>query len=266
MSHPSAITSLQNPRIKNAVRLRDSRGRQKQDRIVIDGLRELSRALDAGLPLTEIFFDPGHCSPEALALVEAGQAAGGEPVAVAPHVFEKLAFGARSEGLVAVAPTPRRDLASLSLPERPLVAVLEGLEKPGNVGAVLRTADAAGLDAVLVADAGTDLFNPNTIRASLGTVFSLPVAAASAAEVLAWLREHKFRILAARVDGAIDYRHADYTSPAAIVLGSEAAGLSPLWQGDDVTPLQLPMRGHADSLNVAATAAILFYEATRATM
>jgi TrmH family RNA methyltransferase len=143
------------------------------------------------------------------------------------------------------------------------VAVLEGVEKPGNAGAVLRSADAAGVSAVIVADARTDLFNPNAIRASLGAIFSLPVCEATSADALAWLRQRRFAVFAARVDGAVPYTQADYRGPAAIVLGSEAAGLSPVWTGDDIQAVRLPMLGVVDSLNVSAAAAVLFYEARR---
>ena len=141
--------------------------------------------------------------------------------------------------------------------------MLEGVEKPGNIGAVLRSADAAGVSALIVADGGTDLFNPNTIRASLGTIFTVPVCSASAAAVRDWLLAAKLAIFAARVDAEAIYSDADFTRPAAIVLGSEAAGLTGVWSGAGITPIRLPMKGAVDSLNVSATAAVLFYEALR---
>ncbi len=144
---------------------------------------------------------------------------------VSSAVFERLAFGQRTEGIVAVARPPRTTLDDLRLSACPLVAVLEGVEKPGNIGAVLRSADAAGVSALIVADGGTDLYNPNTIRASLGTIFSVPVCAASAPAVRDWLASRRIPIFAARVDAATDYTTVDFTGPAAIVLGSEAAGL-----------------------------------------
>ena len=150
------------------------------------------------------------------------------------------------------------------MPACPLVVVLEGVEKPGNVGAVLRSADGAGVSALVVADPRTDLFNPNAIRASLGTVFSLPVAESAARDVLAWLGGRGLRIVAARVEGAVAYTEVDYRRPTAIILGSEAAGLTALWSGEDVRPIRLPMLGVADSLNVSAAAAVLFYEALAA--
>jgi TrmH family RNA methyltransferase len=162
-----------------------------------------------------------------------------------------------------VADLPKPVLETLKLPENPLVAVLEGVEKPGNVGAVLRSADGAGVSALLTADARTDLFNPNAIRASLGTIFTMPVCQAAASDVLAWLRAQHLQILAARVEGSVPYTEVDYRRPTAIVLGNEAEGLTDLWSADDITAIQLPMLGIADSLNVSTAAAILFYEARR---
>ncbi len=179
------------------------------------------------------------------------------------EVFEKLAFGERNDGVVVTAKTPERQLSKLALPPRPLVAVLEGLEKPGNVGAILRTADAAGFDAVIVAAGQTDLFNPNTIRASLGAVFAANVREATVKETLELLRAWRLPIIATCPDAERIYTEVDFREGAVIVLGSEATGLSPAWHTDDVQAVRLPMRGIADSLNVAATAAVLFYEALR---
>ena len=178
-------------------------------------------------------------------------------------MFQKLAFGQLSEGFVAVAQVPDLTLDRLVLPEEAVVAVLEGVEKPGNLGAVLRSADAAGVAAVIVADEGTDLFNPNAIRASLGAIFTVPVVAASGQQVLNWLRHQGFSIYAAWVDGAEDYCQVSYHGRSALVLGSEAHGLSDLWRGEGIRRIMIPMCGAVDSLNVSATAAVLFYEARR---
>ncbi|MFH2205141.1 MAG: TrmH family RNA methyltransferase [Elusimicrobiota bacterium] len=248
------ITSVQNPRIKSAVRLRDRRGRAQQGRMIIDGRREIERAAAAGVAVRELFICGAAPAPKI------GKA---EIFEVSPAVFAKLAYGNRDEGLVAVADIPAVSLDKLSVSGNAVVAVLEGVEKPGNVGAVLRTADAAGLAALLVVDGGTDLYNPNTIRASLGAIFTVPVAACDAAAARDWLRRSRFRILAARVDGAIPHAKADYSGRCAIALGSEAAGLTDAWRGEDITAIALPMRGKVDSLNVSAAAAVLFYEATR---
>ena len=178
-------------------------------------------------------------------------------------VLAKVAFGERAEGLVAVVRIPSTDLARLALPDDALVVVIEGVEKPGNLGAVLRSADGAGADAVIVASPRSDIYNPNTIRASAGTVFAIPLAAAPTADVLAWLRTEGFRTVAARVDGATSYLDIDLTGRVAIALGAEADGLSDAWAGDDIVAARLPMLGVADSLNVSVTAAVLLYEARR---
>ncbi len=258
------ITSRQNDRVKDAVKLRDRKGRERQGRIVIDGAREIARAIRAGVEVVEAFvYEPAASSADAHEAWELARTAGAVIATVTDEVFEKLCFGEGRDGLVAVALIPRRTLASLELRPAPLVAVIEGLEKPGNVGAIMRSADGAGVDAVIVADGHTDLFNPNTIRASLGTVFNAGVCAATASETLAWLRERGVPVFAAQPQATVMYAEADYRHGAAIVLGSEADGLSHAWDSAGVTHIGLPMLGIADSLNVSATAAVLFYEAQR---
>ena len=260
MSKP--ITSRQNSRVKEAAKLRDARQRKKQDRFVIDGVREIGRALDAGIEVDEAFLCPVHCTCDA-AKVVATRFAPAATFEVTPEVFEKLNFGDRTDGIVVAAKTPQRTLDQLQLPERPIIAVLAGLEKPGNVGAILRTADGAGVDAVIVADAATDLFNPNTIRASAGTVFGRNIVTATTEEAIAHLRDWHLPIIATRPQATQLYTEVDYHGGAAIVLGSEAHGLSPQWQQTDMQGVQLNMAGIADSLNVSVTAGILFYEAQR---
>jgi TrmH family RNA methyltransferase len=258
------ISSLQNPRVKNAAKLRDSRGRRQQGRILIDGVREIRAALQAGVQLVEVFFCEPLCqTAESRQLLADLSQAAVPLVPTMEPVFAKLTFGERAEGMVAVATCPSRHLRDLVLPADALIAVLEGVEKPGNVGAVLRSADGAGLAAVIVADGGTDLYNPNCIRASLGTVFTTPACAATTVEARAWLQAGGWRVVAARVDAKFDYTAADYRGRTAIALGSEATGLSEAWQGEDVIAVRLPMLGSADSLNVSATAAVLFYAALR---
>jgi TrmH family RNA methyltransferase len=258
------ITSVHNPRIKAAIRLRDRAGRDDQGRIIIDGVRELTRALDSHVGLQELYYDPQRCQgSDRKILLAAAQKAGAELIEVMPQIMEKLAFGHRHEGMVAVARPPERRLDDLELSQDALVAVVEGAEKPGNIGAILRTADAAAVNAVIVADGGTDLYNPNAIRASLGAIFTVPLVAATSREAIAWLRKKAYRLYAARVDGAIEYTAANLASGAAIILGSEAHGLTQQWQADDITPIRLPLSGTVDSLNLSATAAVLFYEALR---
>lgn len=258
------ITSRQNERVKAAAKLRSARQRAKQGRFLIDGARQIMRAVAAKIAIVEGYVCPSLIdSQERIAAVESLRQAAEVVSTVTPEVYAKLAFGELEDGVVAVARTPQRDLSELTLPSRPLVAVLEGLEKPGNVGAILRTADGAGLDAVIVADGRTDLFNPNTIRASLGAVFAANVCAATVDETLEQLRAWRLPIVATRPDAEQLYTEVDFRSGAAIVLGSEAEGLSSAWQGDGIMAVKLPMRGLADSLNVSATAAVLFYEAQR---
>ncbi len=264
MNPRHTITSRQNERVKQAVKLRDARQRGKQQRFIIDGLREITRAIDAEIEVVEAFLCPSLCSsPVAKELLARLDNSGAVVAEVTGEVFEKLSFGSRSDGVVVVARTPGRNIDSLMLPEKPLIAVLEKLEKPGNVGAILRSADGAGLDAVIVVDPQTDLFNPNTIRASVGTVFSKQVCTASSDETVGRLRDWGLTLVAARPDADQLYTQVDYTQGIAIVLGNEAEGLTQTWKQADGLGVRLPMRGIADSLNVSTTAAVLFYEARR---
>jgi TrmH family RNA methyltransferase len=264
MTESPTITSMQNQRVKDACRLRDRRGRQDQQRIIIDGTREIDRALDANCEIVELFVRQDDVFETATELLQLkADARGVEIIPVSPQVFGKLAFGARAEGVVAVGRPPHKTLAELQLGPKPVVAVLEGLEKPGNVGAVIRSADGAGVAAVIVVDGGTDLYNPNAIRASLGTAFTVPLVDAPAQTARDWLEANSFQILTARVGAGTNYTDISYGRATALVLGSESHGLSDIWQGDGVTPISLPMLGVADSLNVSVTAALLFYEALR---
>jgi TrmH family RNA methyltransferase len=260
----ASITSLTNPRIKAAVRLRDRRERDTTGLTLVDGARELRRALDAGVEVVEAFVCEDLVRSPAVADVIARLPSGTPFVAdVSEAVLAKVAFGDRSDGVVAVVRTPTTALDDVTLPPNPLVVVVEAVEKPGNVGAILRTADGTGADALIAADPLTDLFNPNAIRASLGTIFTVPVATATTAEVLDWLAAREIVPIAARVDAVIHYTDVDLRGPVAIVLGSEADGLTHAWEDPRVIPVQIPMLGAADSLNVSVAAAVLLYEAVR---
>jgi TrmH family RNA methyltransferase len=263
------IESPSNPRIKAAVRLRERRERESTGLTLVDGGREALRAIEAGATVERAFVcRPLLATTEACRVAEKlGQSfepygAPIELVEVGERAFERLAYGDRSEGVVLVVRSPRTSLDDLELPAEPLVVVTEDVEKPGNVGAILRSADAVGANAV-IAVGGTDLFNPNVIRASVGTVFTMPVASASATDAAAWLRGRAIRIVASRVDADRLHVEADLRGPVAIVLGSEATGLSDAWRTPDVEAIRLPMTGVADSLNVSAAAAVLLYEAWR---
>jgi TrmH family RNA methyltransferase len=262
------LTSAANPRLRAAAALRDRRARIRTGLLLVDGAREVARALDGGVTLVEAFVAAEGSGEADVAAVAQRMAALGVPlVPVAAKLLGLLAYGERASGIVAVATAPDTSLVSLRLPaSAPLVGILEDVEKPGNLGAVCRSADGAGLDAMIAAVGSVgsvDPWNPNAVRASLGTVFTLALAVATTADVLGWLRAKGLRVVAARVDGSVPYTEVDLTGPVALVLGSEAHGLTTEWSGSDVMAVRLPMRGRADSLNVAAAAAILFYEARR---
>ena len=258
------LTSTANPRVKAVATLRDRRERDRTGLTIVDGAREVRRALDAGATVDEVFV----CTPllqgeDARAALDALEARAIPVRTTNNAVFEKLAFGDRAEGLLAVVRIPSTALDDLDLPPDPLVVVLEAVEKPGNLGAALRSVDGAGADALIVASGRTDPFNPNVIRASAGTVFSVPLATAEAGDVIAWLGARGIRIVAAQVGAPVAYTDADLRGPVAIALGSEADGLTGAWNGGGIEAVSLPMHGIADSLNVSVTAAVLLYEARR---
>ncbi len=258
------LASPSNPRIRAAARLRDRRERKSSGLTLVDGARELRRALDAGVEVIEVFVcEPMLAGEDARAALDILAARGVALTPTTETAFARIAFGDRAEGLVAVIRAPKLALESLTLPADPVLVVVEGVEKPGNVGAILRSADGANATALIAASPRTDLANPNVIRASAGTFFSVPMAAASTAETIDWLRKHDIRILAARVDAMQLYTDADLTGPLALVLGSEADGLTEAWRAPDIEAIHVPMQGIADSLNVSVTAAILLYEARR---
>lgn len=258
-----AIDSPHNPRIRAAAALRERRDRLATGLALVDGARESRRAIDAGVAVETAFVCPPLIrSDDAEAAVAALRSRGIEPLEVSERAFGAVAYGDRADGVVLVVRAPSVHLEDLDHPAAPLLLITEDVEKPGNLGAILRTADAAGCDAV-IAIGGADLFNPNVIRASVGTAFTVPFAATTADEAVAWLRGRGIRMMAARVDAEALYTDTDLRGPLAIVLGSEALGLSETWLAPDIEAVRLPMLGAADSLNVAASAAILAYEARR---
>lgn len=272
MSDRFLITSFSNPQVKDVVRLRTGKHRRRKEHFLIDGVREISRAIVSKIEIVKVYIESDYFSRKTnhtdlekdrlkKLLTELDrQSCVWE---VTHEVFLKMTFGERNEGVIAVAESPIRDLADVILPKNPLICVLEGIEKPGNIGAVFRSADGAGLDAVIVARPETDLFNPGTVRASLGTVFPMQSAVTSTEKVLNWLRNQSLQIVAAKCDGAVPHDRIDFALPTAIVMGCESAGLSELWNAPDVRAVKIPMLGLADSLNISNAAAILFYEARR---
>lgn len=262
------ITSRQNPRIKEAIALRNRKQRRERGETLIYGIRETQRTLAAGVTLVEVYVCPalypkGPTSTEVVRLEQQLADATLRPIEVSRDVFEKLAYGDRYDGVIAIAKTVAQTLDDLVIDRHSLVAVVEGIEKPGNLGALLRSADGAGVDAVIVADPVLDLFNPNTIRASVGAVFKKNIAQATTAETIALLRRHTLTTYATRPDAEQSYADADFKSGAALVFGAESTGLTNAWNDAGIHPISLPMNGIADSLNLSASAAVLFYEAWR---
>jgi RNA methyltransferase, TrmH family len=260
------ITSPANPRIKQIVALRRRRGRDEAAVTLVEGQAEVRLALAAGTRPLALYYCPELASPDGADLADDAGALGAELVRVSRAVFEKISYREGPDGWLAVVPAVETSLAHLTVPPGPLVLVCAGLEKPGNLGAILRTADAAGVAAVIAADPVTDWGNPNVIRASKGTVFSVPVASASSADVLDWLGGHGLRIVAAAPDAAGLVSEADLTGPTAIAVGAEQAGLAAEWLERADVRVRIPMFGRADSLNVSTSAAIITYEAVRQRM
>ncbi|HEX4060689.1 MAG TPA: RNA methyltransferase [Streptosporangiaceae bacterium] len=260
------ITSPANARIKHVVALRRRRARELAGVTLVEGYAEVDLALSAEVRPRELYYCPelGHGDP--LGVLDRVTERGGEVITVSRAAFGKIAYRESPDGWLAVVPTVDTRLDRLDLGEQPLLLICEGVEKPGNLGAILRTADAAGVTAVIATDPVTDWGNANLVRASKGAVFSVPVAAAPSAQALPWLAERGVRVAAATPDGDVLLGDADLTGPVAIAVGSETHGLSGPWLGQADVTLRIPMFGRADSLNVAASAAIVVYEAVRQRM
>jgi TrmH family RNA methyltransferase len=258
------ITSTTNPRIKAVVRLRDRAERDATGRFVIEGYRELTRALDGGIRIETLLACPSlYLGGNEAGLADRARAAGAEVVEVTDEPFRKASYRDRPEGLLAVAERFGTGLDRIPTGGSPLLLVAESIEKPGNLGTMLRTAEAAGAAGVIVADPATDPFNPNVVRASLGTLFSVPLAVADSASVVAFLRTGNIRILTATPAGAVAHFEADMTGRVAIVIGSEQYGLTATWLHAADQALVIPMPGSVDSLNAAMAAGILLFEAVR---
>lgn len=257
------ITSPANPRIKQVAALRRRRARDQAGLTLVEGYEELDLALAAGARPKVLYVCPGLAGDDPRHVAGRAAGAGAEVVRVSRPVFGKVAYRESPDGWLAVVPAVRSGLNVIDLPADPLVLISAGVEKPGNLGAILRTADAAGLAAVIAADPGTDWGNPNVVRASKGTVFSVPVASAASAEVLAWLAERSLALVAAAPDGGVLLTDADLSGPTAIVVGSEKHGAGATWLERADIRLRIPMFGRVDSLNVATSAAIVIYEAVR---
>lgn len=260
------LTSLQNPRIKDLISLRDRRDREQKQQFIIEGYRELFRATDAGWKIHELFICPElFLGSNEQALIDRILKTGATVTRCDEKVFKKISYRDRPDGLVAVAPQIHQDLNHLylKLKPNPFLIVAEAIEKPGNLGTILRTSDAVSLDALIVADRCTDIYNPNVVRASVGTLFTVPVIEAGGKETLAWLKKNNIAILAATPSATCEFTEVDMTCPIAIAVGTEQLGLSSLWMDNADIQVKIPMHGVADSLNVAMATTLLLYEAIR---
>lgn len=269
-SLPLEITSLQNPRVKQVVKLRDRHARERSGQFIIEGYRAILRAHGQGYPLTELFICPALFKGDNEdALIDQCVGAGTQLFQVPEHVFGKMAYRDRPEGLLAVAPQIHRsldDLAADRFASNPLYIVAEGIEKPGNLGTMLRSADATAVSAIILCDKCTDLFNPNVVRASTGSLFSVPVAEASPERTLAWLKARDCLVVAATPHAENLYSAVDLTGPVCIAVGAEQYGLTDFWMNHADMQVKIPMMGMADSLNVATATTILLYEVLRQRM
>jgi rRNA methylases len=259
------ITSAANPRLKGLVGLRRRRRREETGRTLLEGYDELALALDAGVRPDELYIcDDLMADPRAQhEVVRQARAAGAEVIRLSRQAFEKVAYREGADGFLAVVPSVGVTPRELTLPDRPFVLIAEGVEKPGNLGAMLRTADAAGVDAVVASNPVTDWGNPNVVRSSKGTVFSVPVATATTAETFAWASERGIRVVAATPAAASLHTDVDLTGPVAIAVGTEKEGLTDEALAAADVLIRIPMSGKANSLNVATSAAIVLYEAVR---
>jgi len=251
------ITSLQNPRIKHIVKLReDKRQRQKDGLLLVEGFDEIQLAMSAGHNPQTLLSSPEIASRQ-LTFSSA------ETITVSRPVFGKMSYRDNPDGWLAIFPIPRTSLDDLVLSDSSLVIIAESVEKPGNLGAMLRTADAAGVDAFLVCDPRVDVWNPNVIRASRGTVFSVPVVECDSASALEWLKAKGVQILSATPTAKVMYSEVDMTHPAAVVVGTEDEGLTDFWLDNADVKVKIPMSGRVNSLNVSVSTALIVYEAVR---
>ncbi|MFN3334825.1 MAG: TrmH family RNA methyltransferase [Caldilinea sp.] len=264
---PTHLTSPHNPHIKSALRLEKRSERAQRRLTLVEGIREVSQALESGIVPVEAFVctelvDHNRMGGALAQLARLDAERRTHLFTVTPEVFARLAVREESGGVVLVTPFLDARLDHLPLRAKPFFAVIDRPEKPGNLGAILRTADAAGVDGVIVCG-GVDLHNPNVVRASLGALFTVPVAEASAADAIAWLTAQQIRIIATTPDATTRYTAVDLTGPVAIVMGSEAEGLSAQWLAAAHERVMIPMAGHIDSLNLATATALLLYEVVR---
>lgn len=254
------ITSSQNPVIKSLVLLQEkAKARKQSGTFLIEGKREIEIAMKGGYEMETILF-----LPELISETEARKLSKtAELIEISKEIYQKLAYRDTTEGILAVAKTKSLQLSDLKLSKNPLILVAEAPEKPGNIGALLRTADAANLDAVIIANPKSDLYNPNIVRSSVGCLFTNQIATGTTTEIIAFLKERKINIYCATLQNSTSYHTQDYTKPTALVVGTEATGLTQEWRDAATQNIIIPMQGEIDSMNVSVAAAILIFEAKR---
>lgn len=258
------ITSAKNLKVKEALELMERRYRDKTGLMLIEGIKEIGLAVKNGIVFTRLFYcEELFRGAEERRILDMVLRQGVEMIHVNTYVFRKLAYREESFGLVAVARQPTRTLSDIPLGRPPFLVVVEGVEKPGNLGAILRSADAAGVDGVIVCGRSTDIYNPNVVRASIGTIFTVPVVEATVTDAIVWLKENGIKTVATTPHTELEYFDADLGGPCAIVMGSEHEGLSETWLNKADLRVRIPMSGLADSLNLATATTILLYEVVR---
>ncbi len=258
-----SITSPSNPAIKAACRLHKKRERDSTGLTIVEGIQEIWRALEAGVIFRDLYYCPyltGTPGENELLVYLENRL---ELTPVSKRAFSKMAYRKSSGGIIAIVEKPSSALNDIPLPPDPLYFITDSIEKPGNIGAILRSADGAGVSAVLASNERTDLFNPNVIRSSMGTVFSVPCAAASPSDTMSWLRKSGAGIIITAPEGDMIYTEADLTGPSAVVIGNESRGASSFWTDRSDVMIRIPMMGKADSLNASVSASLIAYEALR---
>ncbi len=252
------ITSAQNPYIKSLILLQEkAKARKQSGTFLIEGMREIELAIKGNYEIETFLFLPELVSNNQITKLT------NNPIEISKEVYQKLAYRDTTEGILAVAKTKSLQLSDLKLPKNPLILVMEAIEKPGNIGAVLRTCDAAKVDAVIIANPKTDLYNPNIVRSSVGCLFTNQIATGSTEEVIDFLIKNNINFYSATLQNSTFYHTQNYTTPTAVVVGTEATGLTELWREKATQNIIIPMQGEIDSMNVSVAAAILIFEAKR---
>jgi len=259
------ITSTQNSFIKELIQLKDkSRVRKKTQTFLIEGLREISLAIKGSYEISTILVDTSIIKNREIETLIKASKSTFEVIHISNEVYKKLALRETTEGILAVAKCKNLDINSIKLTSKnPLILIAEAPEKPGNIGALLRTADAAGIDAVFIANPKTDIYNPNIIRTSIGCVFTTTIATGSTAEIISYLKEKNINMYGAALTASVEYQSINYIEASAIIVGTEATGLTEDWLKNTTKNIIIPMRGAIDSMNVSVSAAIILFEAVR---